>query len=242
MYISPKMIFTETIKLSGLRPLTSGARRRVYTLPGHPDLLVKVVPPHKVYAPRMVKRLIHGVLASTRYRNVLSEVNYEMVLSLRLGPDCSASPLPKCLGVVSTDLGAGVMVERISDRTGGLARTLSDLCASNEMDRDRLCHLNNLVSKLFDMHIVAPDLHAGNIVFGQRHGKDAFFVVDGYGERTVIPRAQLVAMAEQSFPEETDGKDRVENGSGLVGREQAVFNFHVRYGHPRPEPRCAACG
>ena len=185
------MIFTETIKLSGLRPLISGTRRHVYALPGHPALLVKVVPPHRVYAPRTVKRLIHGVLASTRYRNVLAEVNYEMVLSLRLGPDCATSPLPKCMGVVSTDLGAGVMVERISDRTGGLARTLYGLCASNEMDRDRLCHLNNLVARLFDMHIVAPDLHAGNIVFGQRHGKDAFFVVDGYGERTVIPVRSL---------------------------------------------------
>ena len=39
------MIFTETIKLSGLRPQTSGTRRRVYALPGHPDLLVKVVRP-----------------------------------------------------------------------------------------------------------------------------------------------------------------------------------------------------
>ena len=185
------MIFTEIVKLSGLRPLTSGARRRVYALPGHPDLLIKVVPPHKVYEPRMVKRLIRGLLESTRYRNVLSEVNYEMVLSLRLGPDCATSPLPKCIGVVSTDLGAGVMVERISDRTGGLARTLYGLCASNEMDRDLLCHLNDLVAKLFDMHIVAPDLHAGNIVFGQRHRKDAFFVVDGYGERTVIPVRSL---------------------------------------------------
>ena len=86
------MIFTETIKLSGLRPLISGTRRHVYALPGHPDLLVKVVPPHKVYPPRTVKRLIRRVLASIRYRNVLSEVNYEMVLSLRLGPDCATSP------------------------------------------------------------------------------------------------------------------------------------------------------
>ena len=139
----------------------------------------------------MVKRLIRRVLANNRYRNILSDVKYEMLLSLRLGPDCATSPLPKCMGVVSTDLGAGVMVERISDRTGGLARTLSDLCASNEMDRDLLCHLNNLVAKLFDMHIVACDLHAANIVFGQRHGKDAFFVVDGYGEHTVIPVRSL---------------------------------------------------
>ena len=209
-----KMIFTETIKLSGLRPLTSGARRRVYALPGHPDLLVKVVPPHKVYAPGMVKRLIRGVLASTRYRNVLSEVNCEMVLSLGLGPDCSVSPLPKCLGVVSTDLGAGVIVERISDRAGGLARTLSDLCASNEMDLDRLCHLNNLVAKLFDMHIVAPDLHAGNIVFGQRHGKDAFFVVDGYGERTVIPLRSLSQWLNNHSPRKR--MVRIASKTGLV--------------------------
>ena len=185
------MIFTETINVSGLRPLASGARRDVYALPRHPDLLIKVTPSHKEFPPRMVKRLIRRVLANNRYRNILSDVKYEMLLSLRLGPDCATSPLPKCMGVVSTDLGAGVMVERISDRTGGLARTLSDLCASNEMDRDLLCHLNNLVAKLFDMHIVACDLHAANVVFGQRHGKDAFFVVDGYGEHTVIPVRSL---------------------------------------------------
>ena len=38
------MIFTETINVSGLRPLASGARRDVYTLPRHPDLLIKVTP------------------------------------------------------------------------------------------------------------------------------------------------------------------------------------------------------
>ena len=43
----------------------------------------------------MVKRLIRGVLASTRYRNVLSEVNYEMVLSLRLGPGLRDIPPSK---------------------------------------------------------------------------------------------------------------------------------------------------
>ena len=91
------------------------------------------------------------------------------------------------MGVVSTDLGAGILVEKIVDRSGTLARTLYDLCASNEMDRNLLGHLNELVAKLFDMQIVAPDLHSNNIVFGQRNGKDSFFVVDGYGERTAIP-------------------------------------------------------
>ena len=222
------MIFTETINVSGLRPLASGSRRDVYALPRHPDLLIKVAPSHRAFPPRMVKRLIRRVLANNRYRNILSDVKYEMLLSLRLGPDCATSPLPKCMDVVSTDLGAGVMVERISDRTGGLARTLSDLCASNEMDRDLLCHLNNLVAKLFDMHIVACDLHAANIVFGAETRKGRVLRRGRVWRAHRDPGAQLVAKAEQVLPEEADSCYRVEYGSGLVGRGQEVFDFHVR--------------
>ena len=150
------MIFTETIKLSELRPVRTGSRRHVYAVPGHPDLLIKIIPSWKIYTDRWLKRLIRRLLPNTRYRGILTEVECEMQLSLRLGPACSTSPLPKCMGVVSTDLGAGILVEKIVDRSGTLARTLYDLCASNEMDRNLLGHLNELVAKLFDMQIVAP--------------------------------------------------------------------------------------
>lgn len=183
--------FTETIKLTGLRPVGTGVRRHVYAIPDHPGLLIKIIPSWKVYTHGWLKRQVYRLLPNRRYRSILAEVEYEMQLSLRLGTACSTSPLPKCFGVVSTDLGAGVLVEKIVDRSGALGRTLYDLCAGNEMDRYRLGHLNELVAKLFVMHIVTPDLHPNNVVFGQRNGKDSFFVVDGYGERTVIPMRSL---------------------------------------------------
>ncbi len=183
------MLFSsDIIPLSDLEPVTRGTRRSVYQLPDQPDLIIKVATPGKVEPPdRLPKRIVRRLMPQTRFRNILVEAKYEMDLALRLGRAAPESPLPKSLGVVITDLGVGVAVERIADGTGALAATLRQLARQQPLSADLLQHLNRFAAKMFDMQIIAGDLHEGNIVFGQRNGRAAMFLVDGFGERHAIP-------------------------------------------------------
>lgn len=185
------MIFSHLVCLSELTPKTSGTRRQIYALQEYPGLLIKVAPPGSTeYKHRPLKRLLRRLFPNTRFRSILSEIEAEILLSLKLGKECAKNPIPKTYGVVQTDLGPGLLVENITDAGGQPGPTLFDLCAVG-LDAGHLHHLNELARELFERQIVAADLHEKNIVFGTRGVRAAFFVVDGYGERNVIPIRSL---------------------------------------------------
>ncbi len=185
------MLFSSgIIALSDQKRIAEGSQRSVFTVAGQPDLLVKVATPDKIqpsHSLRLSKRIIRKLLPNTRFRVFLVEAKYEMDLAARLGALAPTSPLPKSLGVVSTDLGVGVVVEKIADDRGELAKTLDELYRRKQLTAAILEHLNIFAAKLFDMQIIAGNLSAGNIVLGRRNGKDALFLVDGFGERHAIP-------------------------------------------------------
>ncbi len=220
------MLFSSRIiPLTDLEPIAKGTRRSVYQLPGHPDLIIKVATPGKVEPPhRLPKRIIRRLMPGTRFRNILIEAQYEMEVALRLGQSAPDSPLPKSLGVVATDLGVGVAVERITDRTGALAKTLRSLAGDEPLTPVLLQHLNLFVTKMFEMQIISGDLHEGNIVFGQRNGHDAMFLVDGFGERHAVPiRSWFRPINDRSLNRRMQ---RMAAGLGLVWQaERRQFRF-----------------
>lgn len=187
------MLFTATpIDLSGHQPIANGTVRSVYEFPGHPDLLIKVFTrAEDRVSHRAGKRLAWKLFPDARYRSTLKEIECELRVSLKLGADIEASPLSRMLGVVQTSRGAGVVVERINGPDGGLAQKLSQLSGKKPMTGKLLEDLNIFVSKMFDLHIVARDVKRSNIVYGQRGAVPAFFLIDGYGERNLIPLRSL---------------------------------------------------
>ncbi len=220
------MLFSSRIiPLLDLEPITKGTRRSIYQLPGQPDLIIKVATPGKVEPPdRLPKRIIRRLMPGTRFRNILVEAQYEMEVALRLGKNAPESPLPKSLGVVATDLGVGVAVERITDGTGTLAKTLRQLAQDKPLTPALLQHLNRFATKMYEMQIIAGDLHEGNIVFGQRNGRAAMFLVDGFGERHAIPiRSWFRPINDRSLDRRMQ---RMATGLGLVWQaDRRQFQF-----------------
>lgn len=196
------MLFSEVIKLSDIGPVAKGTARKVFPLPGHSELLVKIISPQKPanrnpssglkkrlkkLLKQGIRKFIYSFHPSFKHRYTIREINCELRATLNLGPSIAQSPLARSLGVVQTDLGPGVVVERISGKDGELAVTLRDIIKAGSLTQEIIDDLNVLVRKLYDLQVVAHDIHAGNIVYGYRDGKNVFFLVDGYGEYNVIP-------------------------------------------------------
>ncbi len=183
------MLFAATtIDLSDQQPIANGTVRSVYEFPGQPDLLIKVFTrAEDRVSHRWGKRLAWKLVPSARYRSTLKEIECELRVSLKLGAKIKDSPLSRMLGVVQTTQGPGVAVERISGPDGGLAQKLSQLAGQERMTPVILEDLNAFVAKMFDLQIVARDVKRSNIVYGVRGDTPAFFLIDGYGERNLIP-------------------------------------------------------
>ncbi len=183
------MLFTaNVIDLSDDQKIANGTVRIVYGFPGQQDLLIKVFHSFEQRSPRRpIKRLAWRFFPMLKFRSVVNELKCELLLSLRLGADIQNMPIPRMLGVVQTSRGAGVVVERIEGLDGGLAPRVNQFLRAKSIDEPILDALNALVKKLFDLHIVARDINFSNIVYGTRGAGAACFLIDGYGERNLIP-------------------------------------------------------
>ncbi|WP_299661829.1 YrbL family protein [uncultured Ruegeria sp.] len=186
------MLFTaKTIDLSENQPIANGTVRSVYDFPGQPDLLIKVFTRSEDrVSHRFGKRLAWKLFPEAQYRSTLKELECELRVSLKLGTKIEHSPLSRMLGVVQTSRGAGVVVERIAGLDGGLAPKLYEVYR-NGLDEPALDALNVFVGQMFDHHIVARDVKSSNIVYGTRGAGPACFLIDGYGERNLIPLRSL---------------------------------------------------
>ena len=187
------MLFTaNVIDLSDRQLIASGTVRSVYDFPDQPDLLIKVFTHSEDrVSHKFGKRLAWKLFPEARYRNTLKELECELRVSLKLGGEIGHSPLSRMLGVVQTSRGAGVVVERIAGLDGSLAPKLHQVCADGVIDKAVLRALNVFVSRMYDLQIVARDVKRSNIVYGTRGDGPAFFLIDGYGERNLVPLRSL---------------------------------------------------
>ncbi|NVO56087.1 hypothetical protein HW561_09840 [Rhodobacteraceae bacterium B1Z28] len=179
------------LQLSDQELLAGGGHRDVYACPDQPELLIKVTRPRKRPNRSLTKRLIRRLFPDSIYRNALKEIECEMKAALKSGVDIAQLPLARSFGVVQTDIGPGVVVERIDSGDGQLARHLSKLCQQGRLAPETLSELNSFVNKLFQLQVVGRDIHETNIVYGTRNQTRMFFLIDGYGERNLVPLRTL---------------------------------------------------
>ena len=102
-------------------------------------------------------------------------------------------PIPRMVGLVETDLGLGLVSEKVRGVDGGLAPTLAVRYArergfSVAIERDLALFLDDLLA----CDIVLGDMHAWNIVHGSdSRGGPRFVLVDGFGEKHAIPLTSM---------------------------------------------------
>lgn len=186
------MLFSlQLLQLSDQDLLAKGGHRNVYACPGQPELLIKVTRPRTRPNCSFSKRLIRRILPDLAFRNALKELECEMKAALKCGGDIARLPLARSFGVVQTDVGPGVVVERVQSEDGELAHHLLWMSKRHLLNDETLADLNSFVHKLFELQVVGRDIHEQNIVYGVRGQARMFLLIDGYGERNLIPLRSL---------------------------------------------------
>ncbi|AZY50941.1 PhoP regulatory network YrbL family protein [Bordetella avium] len=178
------------IDLNDASLLAHGGDRYVFEHPNDSCLLIKVMDMQArgVYlASRPFKRWYKQFQRESAYRVYLNEFN-EYVTSTTRPSGIWQVPLARVMGVAQTNLGLGLLVEKIRDKNGNMAPSLKDLIKQGLYTQDIARQMDQLFEDLADAHVVAHDISAGNVVMGYNaEGRHGLFLVDGFGVQPLIP-------------------------------------------------------
>ena len=181
------------LKLKQSQPVISGTNRHVYQHPDNEGWLVKVIRSEIVDKNRKgglakVKRgrsynypRRHGI-----YTSFIRELDEYLAIRARY-----YEPVPciqQIFGVVETDLGIGLVVEKLCGRDGRLAPTLLSLVKTFGFTQEIRAMFNEFIDAIVSRDIVTSDFNPHNIVYinDAVHG-ERLVLVDGLGEKALIP-------------------------------------------------------
>jgi len=179
------------LTFAGSEPIAVGHLRYVFEHPDQPDWLVKVMRPDAVAKRWNAPGRWHKRLSRTRhYSSFLRELKeYIAVQACHPGGDV---PIARPCGIVETDLGLGLEMEKVLDAEGKLAPTLRDLLKRKAPVPWLDAELEKLFSDLQHFDVILGDLHAGNVVYGSdTRGGPRLILIDGFGEKNLIPRCSM---------------------------------------------------
>lgn len=179
--------------LSNSVPLTIGNLRAVYQHPEHPALLIKTLRPEAVArrwdAPdKWVKR----VPRARQYTSFVRE--FKEYVALRARHPNDVVPIARVIGIEDTDLGLGLINEKVVDTQGALAPSLHTLYRQHGGEPAWAdAALEQLLADLLRFNVIVGDLHASNLVYGtdSRGGIGRLILIDGFGDKNLIPKNSM---------------------------------------------------
>ena len=96
------------------------------------------------------------------------------------------------LGLVDTDLGLGLISEKVVDASGALAPTFASVYAKAGLTPELDAALAEFSHDLLAANVIVGDMHAWNIVYGSdSRGGPRLVMIDGFGEKHAIPISSM---------------------------------------------------
>ena len=179
------------LDVSSLEIVSRGQKRNIRILPGSTNAVLKTIRPDIVDSSGqfMHKNLLQSLRPHGCHCSTLRELE-EYIIQCRRNHASNQHSLPiaHIIGLLPTNEGLGLLVEKITDQHGDLAPTMAELIKSNKIKNKHLSALEDFRNRCIDNHIVIGDLHAGNITYTEsRSNKPECVCIDGYGEKALIP-------------------------------------------------------
>ncbi|MCT8161246.1 PhoP regulatory network YrbL family protein [Pseudoruegeria sp. SHC-113] len=188
-----------TLEETGL--LAQGSGRWVYQHPEVENALIKVMkprrkPPGLSHRLRPIKRRFGEV--RTAYKE------YEEYLAALARCGTLPDVLPAMWGFVETNLGIGMVVEKISGPEGGVAPSLHRYIEAVGLGEDLVAQCAALLDALEAARVVAFDLTPRNVVVGvDQAGARRLVLVDGLSENTLF---RVKSFSERAYTRWFAGK------------------------------------
>ncbi|MCF6370538.1 YrbL family protein [Rhizobium halophilum] len=192
---SGKVRDEKPLDLSTLIHQDAGTVRLVYVHPDLPDAVIKVVRPERVDGFGHFKddKRLRFRRPLGMYRLFRRELHQYLELCRRgYGDRRSVFPMATPFGFLPTSEGLGLVTEKIKNESGAMGPSLKSLIRSGKVRAMHVAALNTLFDECIDLHLIIGDPNPGNMVYTEeRSGRPEFVLVDGVGEKNLIPLRTL---------------------------------------------------
>lgn len=179
------------LELSKSQPLALGHQRAVYQHPLSPHLVIKTMRPESVArrwdAPgKWLKRLPR----TRQYIGYLRETREYIAAHVRIDAD---PPLARIAGLVETDVGLGLVCEKVLGADGRIAPTLFRCWLDHGGEPPWAARaLADFLDGVLRHNVIVGDLNAANLVYGSdSRGGPRILMVDGFGEKALVPLSSM---------------------------------------------------
>lgn len=174
------------LQLKAAKPVVTKRRKYIFEHPHDERLLIKVVRKEGTYRKWGLRKYYKRWRRGSVYFDFI-RVLKEYIL-IRASSEGHVPSIPRVFGLIDTDLGLGLVVEKISAPDGRLAPSLIAIVREGGLTADIRERLDALMHELIQHNVVINDLGLTNLVYADDGiGKGRFVLIDGFGDRTYIP-------------------------------------------------------
>jgi len=178
------------IQVEDLILVGSGGYKKVFEHPTDKNKLIKVMRPERVASDGGFKK--HGFLKRKTMQGVYRQFRREILQYLQLCKNdysrkAYQMPIEIPYGLVATNAGLGLVVEKV-EAPAGIPQSLGYLAKNNLLESKHKKALALFFQECRDLHVVYGEVNADGIMYTEhRNGRPEFVLVDGIGEKLLIP-------------------------------------------------------
>lgn len=174
------------IVLAGHTPLAKGGYRQIYQHPHFDELLIKVVSLAMLEHYERRSGWYKAWRRSRGYHYIFREI--DEYLALRLRGEHELPFLQRFIGILDTDIGLGVVVEKLTGADGKLAPSVMSIVRRQGLSAGLRQKLLELRDQVIAHHVIFTDVSGNNIVVvPDNGGGERLVIVDGLGDRLWLP-------------------------------------------------------
>lgn len=177
---------TPMLRLTQADFIAEGSGRKIYHYPQNPDLVVKLHKPFKskplIGLHNLIRRnrrrfgpLMHSFVEADEIASVVGQTGHL--------PDY----ISQYRGLIATTLGTGAVFEAVRCQDGSLAPTLMAYAPTSPFRGEMVAAIDQLWDKIIADHVVISDPSLRNVAVCEDNDEFHLILIDGLGERTLIP-------------------------------------------------------
>jgi len=179
------MLLTKNLKLLG-----QGTQKIVFEHPVYSDKIIKIMNPKHATADGARAR--QHYLRAHRSQGIYKQFRRELLQYLQLCKNSYAKlnytfPIETVYGMIGTDQGLALVAEKITSPNGSVV-SVYDLDEDNSFNKSHADALDKFFNECCNLHVVFGEVNIAGIMYTeQRHGIPEFVLVDGIGDKLLIP-------------------------------------------------------
>ena len=165
--------------------LARGGFRDVFQHPDHDHLLVKIVRAASRPAPASGRSWTSAYRRYGLYTPYMREMKEYVAVYARFSgtPRC----IQRCYGLVDTNLGLGMVVGKLCAADGGLAPNIASIVQAQGISSRLWQSVGEFLEDIRSHGLVVNDMNPRNVVRALEDGKERLVLVDGLGEKNLLP-------------------------------------------------------